>query len=50
MKDQAKSGFDFLLKLAREEHYRTMLFGSSDNYDYTLYPRMEILYKLIGDG
>lgn len=34
----------FLLKLVTEERYRTMLFGSSDNADSTLHPKLVVEY------
>ena len=42
--DQPNSNFGFMIMLEVEELYRSMIFGSSDNADPALRPRLEIIY------
>lgn len=39
------NNYGFMLKLQTEEHYRNMVFSSSDCLDSTLWPELEITYK-----
>lgn len=36
----------FLLKLKTEQHYRSLLFASSDNTDSTIRPKLEVTYAI----
>ncbi|MGM9819467.1 MAG: DNRLRE domain-containing protein [Candidatus Onthomorpha sp.] len=39
------NNYGFMLKLETEEHYRNMVFASSDNIDSTLWPELEVTYR-----
>ena len=38
--------FGFMLQLVTEKYYRSLVFGSSDNADSTLHPKLEITYTV----
>lgn len=38
------ANFGFMISMITQEHYRAMIFGSSDNPDSTLHPKLEITY------
>lgn len=49
LKDMIKdpsTNYGFMLKLETEEYYRRMLFGSSDNNDPSLHPKLVIYYSV----
>ena len=44
MHDDPSNSYGLLFKLVTEDYYRGMVFGSSDNADSDLHPRLEITY------
>ncbi|MDA3816648.1 MAG: DNRLRE domain-containing protein, partial [Prolixibacteraceae bacterium] len=45
MLDDPDNSHGFLLKLVIEEHYRSLIFASSDNDNPALHPKLEIYYS-----
>lgn len=39
------TSYGFMLKLVTEQYYRAMIFGSSDNTDSNLHPKLDICYN-----
>ncbi len=46
MIENRDTNYGFMIKLDTEEHYRSMVFASSDNEDSSLHPRLVIYYSL----
>jgi hypothetical protein len=45
MVDNSNDGNGFLIKLLTEEHYRGMVFASSDHEDASKHPKLEVCYS-----